>query len=166
MNTDTMRTRLRQNGFALSRTYGNSMRPLIWGGQHCVVVVPLVGQPSPGDLLMFRYKVGDTEKNIVHRLVEIRRAGEDTVYITRGDNCSGCEAVCPEDVIGRVAEVHRNGGYRPWYIIPSAKFSVTGRAYRFYSGLWSAIWPARCLYYRLRGRVGAAARRMLSRFKS
>ncbi len=141
-------------GFALSKTLGSSMRPLIWGGQHYVVVVPLDGEPHVGDLLMFSERQPDGgERRIVHRLVEIRHDGARRCYLTRGDNCLRCESVCREEVIGRVAEVHRLSGFRPWHAIPRRKFAVTDRSYRVYSRIWGAIWPVRRLYYRIRGRL-------------
>ncbi|MDE7437429.1 MAG: hypothetical protein K2M93_03005 [Muribaculaceae bacterium] len=57
------------------------MRPLIWGGEHCVAVAPIDGEPSIGDLLMFRIKQPDgTGKSIVHRLVEIREVNALTSF--------------------------------------------------------------------------------------
>ncbi|MDE7407925.1 MAG: hypothetical protein K2M76_05840 [Muribaculaceae bacterium] len=161
------RSQLKHNGFALSKTYGTSMRPLIWGGEHCVAVAPLEDEPEVGDLLMFVQALSDgKDRNIVHRVVEIRQAGGRRRYITRGDNCLGCEVVSRDEIIGRVAEVHRTTGFRPWHIIPRRQFSVTDSAYLRYVRLWSAIWPARRLYYRLRGRAYALYAGMLSKFKT
>ncbi len=150
---DSNRQLIARSGFGLSRTSGSSMRPLIWGGRHCVVVAPLNGEPEPGDLLMFRGLLNGREANIVHRLIEIRRQGDRTVYFTRGDNCPGCEQVSPAEVIGRVVEVHRIGGFRPWYVIPARKFTVNDAAFRRYSRFWAAIWPVRRFYYRVRWRL-------------
>lgn len=155
---------IERNGFALSKTFGISMRPLIWGGRHCVVVAPLEGEPEVGDLLLFQASFEGGERNIVHRLVEIRGEGDGRVYLTRGDNCLESEQVRREEIIGRVAEVHRIGGFRPWYVIPARRFAVTDRAYRRYSRLWAALWPVRRQYYRLRARVYGAYARMKSLF--
>lgn len=147
------RSQLQHNGFALSKTSGSSMRPLIWGGQHCVAVVPLDGEPAVGDLLMFMQPIDGKDSNIVHRLVEIRQAGDRRLYITRGDNCLGSETVSRSEIIGRVTEVHRISGFRPWHAIPARKFAVTDQAYLRYTRLWSAIWPARRIYYRFRSDI-------------
>lgn len=161
------RTLLQQNGFALSKTSGPSMRPLIWGGEHCVAVVPLDGEPQTGDLLMFRQAYPDGhERSIVHRLVAIRQDGDRRIYITRGDNCLGSEAVPRSAIIGRVAEVHRLTGYRPWHIIPSRKFTVTDRTYRCYSRVWSALWPVRRVCYLLRAYAGVLTARLLPKSKN
>ncbi len=142
---------LERNGFGLSRTFGRSMRPLIWGGQHCVAVVPLDGEPAVDDLLMFRQTLADgSQRNVVHRLVEIRRRDNTTLYITRGDNCLGCETVTRDEIVGRVAEVHRLSGFRPWHAIPMKRFAVTDKAYRRYTRFWRAIWPLRRFCYRVR----------------
>lgn len=158
------RSQIELNGFGLSMTHGISMRPLIWGGRHCVAVAPLEGAAEVGDLLMFVQRRGDKEINIVHRLVEHKRLGGRSVYITRGDNCLGSEQVRPEEVIGRVVEVHRIGGYRPWYAIGAEKFTVTDTAYLRYSRVWSALWPVRRICYRARGRLYALHARFRSIF--
>ncbi|MDE7386934.1 MAG: S26 family signal peptidase [Muribaculaceae bacterium] len=141
-----------KNDFALMpKTNGKSMRPLLWGGQHCVVVVRLDGEPEVGDLLVFRQTLGDgSAKNVVHRLLEVRQEDGRHVYVTRGDNCLASERVSRDEIVGRVAEVHRMSGFRPWHAIPSRQFAVTDRAYRLYSRLWAATWPARRLYYLMR----------------
>ena len=157
---------IQQNGFAMSRTFGKSMRPLIWGGQHCVVVAPLYGEPAVGDLLMFKQALPDgKERNIVHRLTEIRKMTDKTLYITRGDNCLGSEKVYPEEIIGRVTEVHRVSGFRPWHIVPMKQFAVTDSAYLRYSRIWSAIWPVRRQYYIFRGHVRGLRSRLVTIFK-
>ncbi len=147
------RLQIERNGFGLSMTTGSSMRPLIWGGRHCVAVVPLDGAPEVGDLIMFAQPRAGREINIVHRVVEVGQDGDGPVYVTRGDNCFGTESVRQADIIGRVVEVHRTGGYRPWYAIGAKKFSVTDTAYHRYVRVWTALWPVRQLYYRLRDRL-------------
>lgn len=163
--TASCRSYLRNNGFALSNTSGSSMRPLIWGGEHCVAVAPMEEEPEKGDLLLFVSRYGGKERNIVHRLVEIRQEGGKPLYVTRGDNCLGCEYVRRPEIIGRVAEVHRITGFRPWHIIPAKKFAVTDPAYLIYSRVWHAIWPARRIYYLMRGHAAGLGVRLRSVFK-
>ena len=159
---ESRRAKIERNGFGLSMTHGTSMRPLIWGGRHCVAVAPLQGDPMPGDLLMFRELRGGREINIVHRLVEVRRNGDGCVYITRGDNCVACEQVSRDRIIGRVTEVHRLSGFRPWYAIPTRRFTVDDRAYHVYSRVWAATWQVRRVYYILRSRAYGVRRRVMS----
>lgn len=164
--TESCRSLLARNGFALTMTSGKSMRPLIWGGQHCVAVTPIDGKPAIGDMLMFRQALPDgKERNIVHRLIGIRQCGDQTIYITRGDNCLGCEQVRCPDIIGRVAEVHRISGYRPWHALPFRKFSVNDPACIIYTRIWTATWPARRVCYILRARADALYVRLRSIFK-
>ena len=142
------------------------MRPLIWEGEHYVAVTPLKKEePIVGDLLVFKYVLAGKEIGVVHRLVEIGQSDGQPLYITRGDNCLGCEKVRRSDIIGRVAEVHRLTGFRPWHIIPAKQFAVTDRAYLRYSRLWNAIWPVRRLYYLLRGHANGLRVRLMSIFK-
>lgn len=137
-----------KDGFVMPKTSGSSMRPLLWSDSHRVAVVPLQGTPRPGDILMFSQSQPDgKEKNVIHRLVEIRHDDRGSLFVTRGDNCLGSEMVRRDEIIGRVAEIHRIGGYRPWHIIPMRQFSVEHPAHRLYSRVWMAIWPMRRLCY-------------------
>lgn len=165
-NIAQQRWLLDKNGFALSKTFGRSMRPLIWGGQHCVVVTPLEGEPRPGDLLMFEQPFPDgSHKNIVHRLVEIRGNAPDHIYVTRGDNCLGCEMVKKSRIIGRVVEVHRISGYRPWHAIPTRRFTVSDRAYKIYTRFWNVTWRLRRILYIFRAKVYGASISLLSKVR-
>ena len=153
MDSSAVRRQIEKQGFGLSMTRGRSMRPLIWGGSHCVVVAPLSGHPDSGDIVMFRQKREGGEISIVHRVVEVKRDSDGAIlYVTRGDNCLYSETSRPEDVIGRVVEVVRTVGYRPWFVIGSRDFKVTDAAYKRYVGFWTAIWPLRRIYYMVRER--------------
>lgn len=134
------------------------MRPLIWGGEHTVVVAPLEGEPRVGDILMFAQASAATAaeelRPVVHRVVKVKEAPQGgQIYITRGDNCIKTERVRPDEIIGRVVEVHRTVGYRPWHILPFRQFAVASRSHRLYTRVWMAAWPARRLYYLLRFRT-------------
>ena len=144
---ESSRSLIEQNGFGLAMIEGKSMRPVIWGGHHCVALAPLTGEPRQGDLLAFREIRGHGEVSIVHRLVAIKDSGNQKLYITRGDNCVKIETVTRDRIIGRVTEVHRLSSFRPWHVIPTRRFTVDGRAYRVYSRVWAMTWPVRRLYY-------------------
>lgn len=145
------RRQIEQNGFALIFPRGVSMRPLIWGGQHSVAVVPLKDEPRKGELIVFTMRREGGETGIVHRLVDVRMDEKgERVYVMRGDNNLVCEYVYGSQIIGRVSEVHRLKGFRPWHIIPRRKFAVSDRAYRVYSKVWSVSWPLRRVAYLLR----------------
>lgn len=136
------------------------MRPLIWGEHHRVAVVPLEGEPRVDDLLLFKHTVNGGERNVVHRLVEIRQQDGVPLYITRGDNCLNTETVRRSQIMGRVAEVHRLSGFRPWHAIPRRMFAVTDKAYQRYSHFWAAVWPVRRLYYLMRAHLRGVRARM------
>ncbi len=140
------------------------MRPLLWGGVHSVVVVALEGEPSVGDLLLFRLVVNNREISVVHRLIDTVNEGGETLYITRGDNCINCERIRQADIIGRVAEVHRIGKSRPWHIIRAQQFATSDPAYLRYSRFWKAIWPTRRLYYLMRAHANGLRVRFRSLF--
>lgn len=145
------RRQIEQNGFALVFPRGVSMRPLIWGGQHSVAVIPLDSEPRRGELIVFTMMRENGEAGIVHRLVDVRmNENGESVYVMRGDNNLVCEYINGSQIIGRVSEVHRLGGIRPWYIIPQRKFTVRDRSYRVYSKVWSLSWPLRRMIYLLR----------------
>lgn len=165
-NGTSQRQLMERHGFALSRTTGKSMRPILWGGEHCVVVAPIEGEPAVGDLLMFRQgTAGGEGRNVVHRLVEVRETGGEPLYITRGDNCVVSETVRRGEIIGRVTEVHRLTGFRLGHAIHARRFRVTDRAYRIYSRIWAATWPARRLWIAFRTRVARLRARMVSVFR-
>ncbi len=150
-SVESRREQLRESGFLIVASSGNSMRPLLWGGEHTVVVAPIEGEPEVGELLLFRHKHADgREVNVVHRLVEIRPHGGERLYITRGDNCLAIETVRREAIIGRVVEVHRLTGYSLRHVIRARKFTVTDPSYLRYARLWARIWPLRRVYYIMR----------------
>lgn len=150
-SVDDIRVQIDRMGFAITSTTGSSMRPLIWGGDHMVVVAPFDGEPELGDILMFRTRGMDGKRiEIVHRLVEIRSDEQGRIYMTRGDNRKDYELMRRKAIIGRIAEVHRVSGYRPWHILPGLKFTVNDRSYRIYTRIWQAIWPLRRAYYDVR----------------
>ncbi|MBD5296142.1 MAG: hypothetical protein HDS25_07500 [Bacteroides sp.] len=141
-------------GFFVPKMSGNSMRPLIWSGAHRVAVVPLDNAPVLGDILMFaQHLPGGKSRNVIHRLVEIRDTPDGPLYITRGDNCLRSETIRPDDIIGRVAEIHRISGFRPWFAVGARKFSTSDPACRLYSRFWMASWPLRRFCFRVRGRL-------------
>lgn len=127
--------------------------------------IPLDGEPQIGDLLVFQQALPNGKKmEIVHRLVEIRKDKDKTLYITRGDNCIGAETVSRGDIIGKVIEIHRLTGFRPWHIIPLKKINVTDPLYLTYTRCWQAIWPAMKVIYLIRAHALNLRNRLFSPF--
>lgn len=138
--------------FTLLPVHGPSMRPLIWEGMHCVVIVPQVDEPSIGDILVFRQRRRGGMAHVAHRLVAKE---QNAVYVMRGDNCLGCERIVSDDIVGRVAAITRVGGWRPWHAVWREQFDVDDRCQFVYTKLWGWLWPVRRVYYRLRGLCAA-----------
>ena len=92
---------------------------------------------------------------------QIWATGDVDTSVTRGDNCVACEQVSRDRIIGRVTEVHRLSGFRPWYAIPTRRFTVDDRAYRVYSRVWAATWQVRRVYYIVRFRAYGVRRRVM-----
>ena len=80
---------------------GDSMRPTL--PLECEIdIVPLQGQPAPGELIVF--VVGDTL--VAHRLVRL----DAEFWIAQGDNRRGPDRpLRPEQVLGRVAAARVDG---------------------------------------------------------
>ena len=147
------RSILQTVGVVLSFTKGVSMRPLIRQGTHYVAVVPLEGEPQVDDLLLFEQCRPAGTACVLHRLIAV----EGDTYITRGDNCLGCERIRREDIIGRVSHIYRVG--------QQEGMSVSHPAYLRYVRLWTALWPLRRPLYWMRGVAYGTMRRLRSLFR-
>lgn len=83
------------------RVSGNSMQPMLRGGE-LLEIAPLAGQvPWFGDLLLFH-----AQDNIplIHRV--IWRHGKKGLIQTKGDSCPACDVVIPvEYIFGRVERI-------------------------------------------------------------
>ncbi|MGR0482681.1 MAG: S24/S26 family peptidase [Candidatus Electronema sp. V4] len=100
---DLVQTLLRQGVMVRIRVSGDSMRPLLQGGE-LVEVAPL-GQaiPSLGDILFVRSR---QDAPIIHRLIWQRRQNGRRQLLTKGDACPGFDGFIPvEQVLGRVDRV-------------------------------------------------------------
>lgn len=83
---------------------GTSMLPLINGNGDSIELDPLKEYDTcrVGDVYLFYFH----GHHIVHRLMRIE--GEE--YVFRGDNCYSCEHVRRQDILARLAVVHRPDG--------------------------------------------------------
>jgi hypothetical protein len=94
---------LRQGIAVRIRVSGNSMRPLLQGGE-VVEVVPLLGNRAQlGDILF----LCDRQSNpLVHRLIWRRMRNGTLHLLTKGDACVGFDGFSPADnVLGRVRRI-------------------------------------------------------------
>lgn len=142
----TIEEQLKAGNTVVSFTKGTSMQPLLYEGKTYVVIAPITGELSVGDLPLWRRGDG---KYVLHRLVKI----EGDFCYTRGDNCIGTEKVPREDMLGVVTEICRGGR-----IIP-----VTNKGYRRYVSLWLRLSPVRIPLYKLRAKLAGIYHRLRTR---
>jgi signal peptidase I len=91
------------------RTLGSSMFPLIRTGSLLQVQPLEMGQPRPGDVILFQ----SGEALVAHRLIRKEPRQGNPVLITRGDAFPwhAIERVAPDQVLGRVVSVEWRPGW-------------------------------------------------------
>ena len=106
---------LDEKGSVVFIVKGFSMQPILRNNRDQVLLTKVDGGLQEGDICLFKVH----GKHILHRL--IRREG-DSLYM-RGDNViDHCDICTPEDVVGVVKTVYRDGKSvsptsRKWHII-------------------------------------------------
>lgn len=133
----TIEEQLKAGNTVISFTRGTSMHPLLYEGKTYVVISPITGGLSVGDMPLWRRGDG---KYVLHRLVKI----DGSFCYTRGDNCIGAEKVPMQDMLGVVTEIVRGG----------KTIHVTDKRYRRYVALWMWLTPVRIPLYQLRAKLG------------
>lgn len=126
---------LEKEGVIVYKTQGFSMKPMLKENRDVVVIKPAKERLKPMDVAF--YKRG--ESYILHRVLEVK----EDYYLIRGDNTFIFEEVPFDDVLGVLTEFKRKG----------KSIMVDGTLYRFYARFWTAIYPVRLLYFRVRQRV-------------
>lgn len=112
---------------------GVSMLPLLRQGKDRVELGPLPQRLKRLDLPVYQIPSG---KYLMHRVVKVT----PTHYICLGDNTLEYETILPEQMIGVVTAIERNG----------KRIEVTDFWYRLYCRIWSHTRPLRILYKRFR----------------
>lgn len=126
--SDSIETRLSEDGYYVCTTVGVSMKPMLRNRRDRVVILPVGGTPlCKWDLPLYRTSDG---RYLLHRIIGIR---EDGTYIVRGDNTYHLEYVPHDAIVGVMSEFYR--GQR--HILASNK------RYRRYAAFWNAIYPVR-----------------------
>ena len=103
---------------------GTSMQPTLCEGD-VLTLAPLEGEPTVGDVVLFRYR----GHHLLHRIVAVANG----VYTLQGDNCMSTESCRRDDIVARLVKVEQHNrlkhfvlrwfGYhgrkqmRPWYFI-------------------------------------------------
>ena len=116
---------LASQGYYVSTTVGNSMRPLLRTRKDSVEIRPVQGRLKRLDVPLYR----QGEKLILHRVVKVTESG----YVICGDNCDGKERVSDEQIVGVMTAFYRGDKHH----------TVDEKGYRLYSRVWVALYPAR-----------------------
>ena len=132
--------RLREDGVYVAKTRGVSMWPLFKTHRDAVMLVPPERELRKYDIVLYSY---DGKKYILHRIIEF----DGDVCLIRGDNTFVLERVPKDKIIGIAASFNRKG----------RRYDLTESSYRAYSVIWTAIYPLRALWQRVR--------RLLSKIK-
>lgn len=141
---------LQQVGCLLTRNIGYSMLPLLRQNQDSIMIERCDPYHlAKYDVIMFK-RVGDRKgKYVLHRILGCR---PDGTYWVVGDNCTSGEIVKPEQILGRMSAVGRNG----------KTFKTDSEEYKRYVRFWCAPWPLRITFLRLfylmtwiRGKTGS-----------
>jgi len=142
----------------ISFTRGVSMEPLLHdkakkNATH-VLIQPVTGICKVGDMPLALLSDG---RYILHRIIRVDKKAGKVFYVTRGDNCIGCEYVPQEAVYGVVREIYYKG---------NKTVKVTDKGYQRYVKVWMRSYPIRKFFMRCRGlvvRVFRKTKRILSR---
>ena len=141
----------------ISFTSGVSMEPLLHdkrkkNATH-VLIVPITGICQVGDMPLALLPDG---RYILHRIIRIDKKQDKVIYVTRGDNCVGCEYVPQEAVYGVVREI---------YYKNDKTVKVTDKKYQRYVKLWMRLYPIRKFFMRCNGLLVRVYRKLLLMFK-
>ena len=112
-------------GVFASGTLGRSMRPLFREGKDVVIVRKNIAPPKKYDVVLY----GRAGKCVLHRV--IRKKGDENLI--RGDNTYALEHVKDSDILGVLMEFDRGGKHH----------TVDAFSYKFYSVVWTNIYPLR-----------------------
>ena len=112
---------------------GVSMLPLLRQGKDRVELGPLPQKLKKYDLPVYQMPSG---KYLMHRILKVT----PTHYICLGDNTLEFETIYPEQMIGVVTAIERNG----------KRIEVSHPLYRLYCLIWGHTRPLRVLYKRFR----------------
>ena len=134
---------INEKGRAHLYTKGISMRPLLKEKRDISVLVPPERALRRGDVVLYIRR----DQLVLHRIVKVNTDGS---FLIRGDNTFSDETVNRDDIKAILEAIYRKGRY-----IDCEKSFF----YRFYSSVWTAIYPIR-KFFRI------AVRQRLAKFKN
>ena len=129
---------LQKLGHLLTHNLGTSMLPLLRQGKDSIMI-DRCDDPyhlQKFDVVMYK-RPGDSKgRYVLHRILRCRRDG---TYWVVGDNMPAGEIVKPEQIVGRLSAIGRNG----------RTFKTTSPEYQRYVRFWCRPWPIRIAFLRL-----------------
>lgn len=137
METMSYEEILQKVGHLLTRNVGYSMLPLLRQNQDAIMIErcdPHYLQKY--DVVMFKRPGDKNGRYVLHRILRCRRDGS---YWVVGDNLTSGEIVKPEQIVGRLSAIGRNG----------RTFKTTSVEYQRYVRFWCRPWPIRIAFLRL-----------------
>ena len=136
----------------ISFTRGISMEPLLHDKEKKnathVLIQPVTEICKVGDMPLALLSDG---RYILHRIIRVEKEADKLFYVTRGDNCVGCEYVPQEAVVGVVSEI---------YYKNHKTVKVTDSGYLRYVKIWMGLFPIRKCFMRCRGVIGRVCRKV------
>ena len=130
---ENLEQRLIEDGVYVAKTRGYSMRPLFKTHRDAVMIVLVTRELRKYDIVLYTYGDG---KYILHRIVGF----DGDICLIRGDNTFVLERVPKDKILGVAASFNRKG----------KRYDLTEVSYRAYSVIWTAIYPIRNLWRRVR----------------
>lgn len=109
------------------RPKGNSMFPFIDEKKDTLILVPLIGIPNKGDIVLAET---DSGQYVVHRVVD--KLGKELILMGDG-NLAGKESCIAQDIKGVVSAIMRNGKSR----------NMEALSYQWSVKLWMWMLPVR-----------------------
>ena len=137
---------LMTNGAYVSVTKGVSMKPLFKTNRDIVILERPERELKRLDVVLYKASSG---KYLLHRIVKVLPEG----YIIRGDNTYTDEHVAKGDILALLTEFNRKG----------KKITADNRSYRFYSYVWTLIYPVRFFYVRCRSFAARVYRKLFKK---
>lgn len=129
---------------------GVSMRPLFRADSDAIIIKKCSAEALKNlDIVLFKRPGPNGMQYVLHRIVGRRNDGN---YIIAGDNCIDADIVPPQAILGDVISAQR--GNKP---IP-----LKGIRYALYERLWCAPYKMRFKVLRVKNKVRAVAKKIVS----
>lgn len=142
-NRMTIEQVLEETGVYVGPTVGVSMLPMLKNRRDSIIVSKKKDRLKPLDVAL--YKRGDDY--VLHRVLK----PVEGAYIIRGDNCYSDEYILEEQVIGVLTEFYRKDKH----------YNCTDEKYLHYAKRRVANYPIRRIFFKMKAKAYAIAKRVL-----